>query len=254
MNIFCEERIAGRAQIRITAPSASAINGTIRGPFCRYATTLPSTFPVRDGKCVIVDPCYWTPNLPFQYVVEVDVADEQGGLKPVKLDWGIRWCLPHRSDLRLNGKRFVFRAITMPEADVDLPALRELHCGLIVQEPSVEFVTAASEQGVMLFDRAAVSPAENASRNGYAALHFVGPGTEGARCDTLSVGAEDSHAIRMVDFQQLGKEPVGEDRPTFICRAYDGGGLAEMRKACDELQRDAAAFGQFAGYLIVGNA
>jgi hypothetical protein len=60
------------------ARSTPRIEGLITGPYCAYARTLPATYPIRSGQVSIVDPCYWTPELPFLYQIEA-TAPTAGG-------------------------------------------------------------------------------------------------------------------------------------------------------------------------------
>jgi hypothetical protein len=64
----------------IAAPTPIVIKGTLRGPFCETARTLPAEFrfhnlgPTQPGraKVVVPDPCIWSPELPHLYQVDVE--------------------------------------------------------------------------------------------------------------------------------------------------------------------------------------
>jgi hypothetical protein len=68
------------------APSSEPVlvRGTLRGPFCETARTLPAEIPFRDlgpaqisvAKAIVPDPCVWSPELPHLY--QVDVEARQG--------------------------------------------------------------------------------------------------------------------------------------------------------------------------------
>ena len=148
MHIECSAQTAGSVVVSFGA-NASAVEGSIRGPFSKYARTLPSTTAIRLGRCKIVDPCYWTPSTPFLY--EVTVSGDTGSECKTQFMWGIRRCLPHRNDLILNGKRFVFRAIKPASMDIDLTELRELSSGLVLSHTDEKLCELASESGVMIF-------------------------------------------------------------------------------------------------------
>jgi hypothetical protein len=55
-----------------------ALRGTLRGPFCEKARTLPAEFVFRDtGKkaqveTLVPDPCMWTPEMPHLYQADVE--------------------------------------------------------------------------------------------------------------------------------------------------------------------------------------
>jgi hypothetical protein len=60
------------------------LRGTLRGPYCERAHTLPAAFVFRDlspqkpglAKAIVPDPCVWSSELPHLY--QVDVAASQG--------------------------------------------------------------------------------------------------------------------------------------------------------------------------------
>lgn len=59
--------------------------GTMRGPYCELARTLPAEFAFRDlgsqqqavAQAIVLDPCTWSHELPHVY--QVDVEARQGG-------------------------------------------------------------------------------------------------------------------------------------------------------------------------------
>lgn len=60
------------------------LRGTLRGPYCETARTLPAEIPFRDmgpketglAEAIVPDPCVWSPELPHLY--QVDVEARQG--------------------------------------------------------------------------------------------------------------------------------------------------------------------------------
>ena len=56
------------------------LRGTLRGPFCERARTLPAEYAFRDlgpakpglAEVVVTDPCLWSEDLPHVYHAEVD--------------------------------------------------------------------------------------------------------------------------------------------------------------------------------------
>jgi hypothetical protein len=61
------------------------LHGTVRGPYCERARTLPAEFAFRDlgpqqvglATAIIPDPCVWSPELPQLYQVDIE-AQQQG--------------------------------------------------------------------------------------------------------------------------------------------------------------------------------
>jgi hypothetical protein len=57
------------------------LTGTLTGPECRFAQTLPATFEFHDlgpgqdllAEAIVTEPCFWTPDLPFLYRCSVGV-------------------------------------------------------------------------------------------------------------------------------------------------------------------------------------
>ena len=57
------------------------LRGTLRGPYCELAHTLPAEFAFRDlgsgplpsAEAVVTDPCMWSPEMPHLYQADVEV-------------------------------------------------------------------------------------------------------------------------------------------------------------------------------------
>lgn len=67
-----------RVCYRGESPGPLALRGTLRGPFCDRARTLPADFPFRheggsesSAEAVVTDPCLWSEELPHLYQVQV---------------------------------------------------------------------------------------------------------------------------------------------------------------------------------------
>ena len=60
-----------------------ALRGTLRGPFCETAQTLPADFSVRDlspqqpgiAEAIVTDPCMWSPEMPHVYRVDIEAIE-----------------------------------------------------------------------------------------------------------------------------------------------------------------------------------
>lgn len=56
------------------------LRGTLRGPYCETARTLPAEIAFRDlapkenglAEAIVPDPCVWSPELPHLYEVDVE--------------------------------------------------------------------------------------------------------------------------------------------------------------------------------------
>jgi Glycosyl hydrolases family 2 len=57
-----------------------AMRGTLRGPYCKRAHTLPAEIAFRDlgpkekalAVAIVPDPCVWSPELPHLYQVDIE--------------------------------------------------------------------------------------------------------------------------------------------------------------------------------------
>ncbi len=116
------------------AEEGLTLSGQVLGPFCQYAKTLPAHVPlVQKGQAgsllaeaVVPDPCFWTPELPFEYRVRVELhstpvkptmASSGSLLATAELPLGIRRLGVRGQDLFLEGKRFVIRGVCRHELD-----------------------------------------------------------------------------------------------------------------------------------------
>ena len=72
------------ADAAASAKEAIAVRGTLRGPHCEFARTLPAVFMFRNmpseavptAEALVSDPCSWSAELPHVY--QCDVVAEQG--------------------------------------------------------------------------------------------------------------------------------------------------------------------------------
>ncbi len=67
---------------RYVGPEPVILAGTLRGPFCEKAKTLPADFPFRKTnseqsaavEALVTEPCLWSPEMPLLYQVELQAA------------------------------------------------------------------------------------------------------------------------------------------------------------------------------------
>ena len=139
---------------RVLGDETRAPAGTIRGPFCEFARTLPADFPLRDlpplpgrapaTSATIVDPCYWTPALPFEY--ELRPAD---GASPRR--FALRRWYAVGASFRLSGRRTVLRGAAVDSVtESALAVARASAAVLCVPTPAAELCERADRIGVAL--------------------------------------------------------------------------------------------------------
>ncbi len=166
-------------------------SGTIRGPFCGSARTLPTTYPLRepddntDGSLYsarILDPCFWTPSLPAHYRAEMQVRSPDGSVEEFSSQLGIRRFAPFRRSLVLNGRRIVVRGVHRESAATDRLDDWHAHSSCFVADnPSDAVCRQASELGVMTLARLDHAVADVAaelrrlSEHAAVAIAIVGP-------------------------------------------------------------------------------
>lgn len=101
---------------------ATGLVGTLRGPVCLRATTLPVTVPIlptppssgdrgAGGRVVLTEPAYWSPELPNLYQLESRPAGAEGE-SSFGGTIGLRRLSASGRSFRLEGRRFVLRGIT----------------------------------------------------------------------------------------------------------------------------------------------
>ena len=172
-------------------PADVTLSGHLIGPECRFARTLPAKilFQFRGrgaggellAEAIVPDPCFWTPELPMLYRVEIvasgqwpmarEVVPEARGQGPgeyVERWFAIRRLGTRGTSLILDGKRWVLRGVCherraagfIPTVDrgqhllspdlADLMTARAEDAALVVAAADEEFCLEASRQGVPL--------------------------------------------------------------------------------------------------------
>lgn len=170
-----ETRVQVRARVRSSPASDSQFTGQIVGPTCAYSTTLPTSFSLRfkpmaledDRSAIIewladstiVDPCFWEPQHPFVYAVNVrllvngELRDERRRIA------GLCRLFSHHRRLRLNSAGWTpigARAPAEPLGQID--AWREAGCMLWLTSVTPELATRATHIGLALAHQFAPEP------------------------------------------------------------------------------------------------
>lgn len=154
--------------LRAAVPNNAArhetiLTGTLTGPTCRHATTLPATARFVDlpapaaaagsglvARAVLTEPAFWTPELPnvyrldWQMLVAGRVHD--AGTRPV----GLRRLGVRGRSLWLEGRRWVPRGIRVTALPADLAATRTAGVAVVVADPGPDDAARADAEGVAL--------------------------------------------------------------------------------------------------------
>ena len=245
MQIFTANRITSCVDVCFKA--IGKVQGTVRGPFCKYSRTLPSTYPITDNLARVVDPCYWTPRLPFRYEITASFTDGEGNTQEHQFLWGLRRCEPHKDKLRLDGKGFVVRGVQATD-NIDLELLRELSAALVVTRADDPLCQQASEMGILVIDQAGKQQGDSPIQAWPAAVHFSAGPRADVPADVLTISSDSDGNVLLCNEADVPGPPTA--RPIFVERRVESHDVADMRKACDTLQKDMAQIGQFAGYII----
>ena len=114
--------------------------GTLTGPECRRATTLPTTARLVDlgrpagdergpagdavARAVLTEPAFWTPDLPnlYRLAAQVRVGDEVAAVIETRV--GLRRLGARGRSLRLDGRRWVPRGVRIDVGDFVATDLR----------------------------------------------------------------------------------------------------------------------------------
>jgi hypothetical protein len=272
------------ARVRDVDPSRGLeLAGTVRGPFCARATTLPSRVPLAacpPGPSLLAtawvpDPCFWSPALPAWYDVQLQLR--RGGQLVQQASWqlGIRQLGVRGRDLFLEGHRWVLRGVDRRRAIGGmLDEWRDLSAALLLVEFDEQLARDASQSGVMLLVTVDAPPEllesrlRQISRHAAAAIVVLEndpptPQSPRQAAPNLLLAAriatESAPVPAWADLAIVACGPATDlaeslricDVPVLAQRPLPQAlPLAAARAACDRLQRDLADAGDLAGYIV----
>lgn len=268
---------------RFDAAGEWSLAGTVRGPRCLHAQTLPAMArlvdlgpgPTHLARGTVTEPVFWSPELPAIY--DVTVKLQRGGetVATVQRELGLRSLGPRGRSLTLDGKRFVIRGISTRSAKEPLArGWHEAAAVLFTEDWQAERLTEASQWGALVIvELGVVTDAVERLRMlarfpavGMVAVDGdlpadlqkkeVAPNLLLAQvvADRWLGKAADWADVVVVDFHDL--EGMGLlanrlDKPVVVRRRLPAPlAIDEARSACDRLQGELAAIGQFAGYVV----
>ena len=93
-------------RLRNSEERDAKIAGKLIGPHCLNSRTLPATYPVRPiesetgtlAEVLVTEPCYWTPELPFLYQLDLEIHGHQGTIREVSGSCALRRSKHNGSD------------------------------------------------------------------------------------------------------------------------------------------------------------
>jgi hypothetical protein len=148
----------------VAADEASLI-GTLTGPDCKHAITLPVTaklgpVPGSDAteapaaattlvaRTILTEPSFWTPELPGLYRLDARLVVSGREVAAWRRPVGLRRLGVRGRSLWLDGRRYVPRALVAPAERVDLPGFRAAALAAAVPDPSEAFLARCDAEGV----------------------------------------------------------------------------------------------------------
>ena len=260
------------------------LQGTVQGPECHNATTLPATIPLRTvhgadpflAKAVVPDPCCWSPHLPATYRVRVEIVRKDIVVAVSEHTVGLKSLHTDENSLYLESRRWVLRAAYLSKPnEVNLNAWRKTGLAMYVEEPSEKLCQQASELGILI-----IGSITNASHDIAARLRELScwPALAIAVLDpsVQNLAHLSRFAPNLLLAQHIDGESLNQVCPDCALVFADVSKISDLsaisaqsycpiiatrqvetelnitnrRTACDHLQRDLAPIGDFAGYCV----
>lgn len=279
-----------RVYVRVASDTVSSdvrIAGTISGPTCIYARTLPSHFRLTElpsgaeplAEAVVPDPCFWSPTEPYRYTARIRVSEGDVAQPLPERTFGIRRFGARGSRLYLDGKNWVARIVENSQVDYEtLPRWREASASLLAHAPSDELCEAASQIGVFMLaavrGEAAHVTAElrRLSRHAAVGMALVDPIGEMRNdlrdaCPNVLLAAKIdvdhqqssppwAHVamVEHADLEKLSRWVATSSLPVIARRhdtaSHESEDIETRRAACDRLQTDLAGRCDPAAYCV----
>lgn len=255
------------------------LSGTLTGPMCPYAHTLPATLALVDrgpgesplAEAYVPEPCFWTPEMPHVYHAKVQLCRDGRVLATAERIVGIRTLGAIDRKLIYDANRWVLRGVRAAAVPpTDLAAWRASGAAMVVSNPCDALCEQASRIGVLLvaeldeFKRDEIRRLSRWPAVGMVTVPARSPvELEGLRHNLLLAERFDSgKAITPAPWAHVALCAVADPAefaartsscPIAVIAARPVERLAsvtEGRSRCDHLQRDLAGRGDMSGYIV----
>jgi len=147
------------------AAPTGTLTGTLTGPDCKHAITLPATAKLAAmpgptpgqgpaaatsvvARAILTEPSFWTPELPSLYRLEARLVAAGREVATWRRPVGLRRLGVRGRSLWLDGRRHVPRGIVAPAERVDLAAFRAAALAAVVPDPPAAFLARCDAEGV----------------------------------------------------------------------------------------------------------
>ncbi len=232
-----------RAEVFVRVPRAAVadagrgplrLEGTLTGPQCRRATTLPMAARlvdlgppagVEDGRAdvavaraVVTEPAFWTPDLPNLYRLEARCRVGNETVAVIETRVGLRRLGTRGRSLWLDGRRWVPRGVRT-DAGFAAETFRERATTAVMVNPDDAICSRADADGVALIalaeglEAAAPSAAAFTARIADWALHpavvmtLLPRGTTAAEAEAIGTAVRKLKGTLLVGWHVDGGEP-----------------------------------------------
>lgn len=159
--------VQAEAYVRLGSGPADAlctdaqITGTLTGPRCRHATTLPTTIPLRSlagagraaARALVTEPSFWTPELPNLYELVAEARTPAGVVAATRRLVGLRRLGVRGRSIWLDGRRWVPRGRASSDEPFDPARFRAEQLTALISDPTPEVCAAADAIGVPIMVR-----------------------------------------------------------------------------------------------------
>jgi hypothetical protein len=284
LDLFYGELTVNRASVyaRLPLPEDDrlTLSGQVSGPRCLNTRTLPVTVyfcdlgkgPTLLSRAWIPDPSFWSPDVPSIYDCLVQLRRGGEILATSRREIGLKAFGVKGRFFALHGKPWVLRGVSTASANELLP--REWHAASasFVCDQMDARLAEASQRGAMSVVELAGAPEEILSNlrilamfpaavlaviRGHRPLAVKGIAPNVLLAQPLDPVREfslqpwaDAIWAQTTDAATL-TQLLATDRPVIaVRRLASARPVADARALCDELQRDLAPIGQFAGYVV----
>jgi len=147
------------------AAGEALLTGSLAGPDCRHAITLPVTAKLAAvpgspsgqasaaptsvvARVILTEPSFWTPEVPSLYRLEARLVAGGREVAAWRRPVGLRRLGVRGRSLWLDGRRHVPRGLVAPAERIELAAFRAAAVAAVVADPAEEFLARADLEGV----------------------------------------------------------------------------------------------------------
>ncbi len=216
------------------------MEGTLSGPQCRRALTLPVTARVVDqgsgpapdaalGRVVLTEPSFWTPQVPGLYRLDVRLRAGPHEVAAVTRTVGLRRLGVRGRSFWLDGRRWVPRAVGGAVGAFAADAWRGAAAAAVLVDPAAAVLDRADEEGVAII---AVLPDDAALAHDRVADWSIHPSV------ALAVAPRGWPAAAVAALAAATRTRRGT---LLLARAVDGAAPPPAEPGCDALVVELAA-------------